>query len=34
MDFYPTAMPTRFAIGEIHLHVRFNHAFRTYVVHA
>jgi hypothetical protein len=34
MDFRPTATPARLAIGEIRIHVCFNHAIQSRMVHA
>ena len=34
MDFRPTATPVRLAIGEIRLHVCFNHPVQSHMVHA
>src|SRR5580692_9593016 len=34
MDFHPTATPTRLALGEIRLHVRFNHTLPPCLVDA
>lgn len=36
MDFHPTAMPLRFALGEIHTHasIRYDYAFKARLVDA
>jgi hypothetical protein len=34
MDFHPTAMPARFALGEIRLHVCFDRTVQSHLVHA
>jgi len=34
MDFNPTAMPARLALGEIHIHVRFDRPVQSLVVRA